>query len=77
MVVDYEITKRFDQRHGGPFDRGSADSFYGRGSNPHYFKGDTYNSEKVELDQMTPDELEAYTAGYEWNELYGDKKNWC
>ena len=33
-----------NKRHGGPYDRGSADSYYQRGPRPHYFKGDTYNS---------------------------------
>lgn len=77
MTIDYEATKRYDQRHGGPFDRGSADSFYGRGYGPHYFEGATYNSKKYSEDEMTAEQLEAYTAGYEWNELYGDKKNWA
>jgi len=26
----------YDSRHGGPFDRGSADSWYSRPFNPHY-----------------------------------------
>ena len=30
------MSKKYDERHGGPWDRGSADSYYGRGSNPHY-----------------------------------------
>jgi len=34
-----------DARHGGPYDRGSADSYYQRGYNPHYYKGDTGSSE--------------------------------
>ena len=28
----------YDARHGGPFDRGTADSYYSREFNPHYFK---------------------------------------
>ena len=24
--------------HGGPYDRGSADSYYGRGRDPHYYR---------------------------------------
>jgi hypothetical protein len=30
----------------------------------------------VEAVDMTPAELEAYHAGYDYNEEYGDKKNW-
>lgn len=34
-------------RHGGPYDRGGADSYYGRRPNPHYYVGATYSSEEV------------------------------
>jgi len=66
----------FDMRHGGPFDRGSADSYYGRGITPHYYVGDTYSTDRVEEDKMNRHEIEAYMAGYEWNEKFGDKKDW-
>lgn len=55
----------YDMRHGGPYDRGSADRYYGRSWNPHYYKGDTYNSDLVSYESMTAEELTAYTAGYE------------
>jgi len=63
-------------RHGGAYDRGSADSYYRRGFNPHYFKGDTYNSDRVEAKDMTQDELDAYAEGYSKNETLGDFKDW-
>ena len=66
----------YNSRHGGPFDRGSADSYYGRAKRPHYFVKDTYGSPEVEEDQMTIAEINAYRAGYEWNEQFGDKKDW-
>ena len=66
----------YDERHGGPYDRGTADSYYGRDYNPHYFVGDTYNSPKIELAQMTPAEIVAYTAGYTNNEANGDRKEY-
>lgn len=69
-------TVKYDTRHGGSYDRGSADSYYGRGMNPHYFIGDTYNSSKVEGLEMTQEEVEAYTAGYEDNERAGYFKDW-
>ena len=55
---------KYDQRHGGPYDRGSADKWYGREFNPHYFVGYTYDSEKVELKDMTIEQIVAYTVGY-------------
>ena len=51
-------------RHGGPWDRGSADAYYRRPFQPHYFKGDTYNSERVERKDMSEEEIAAYTDGY-------------
>jgi hypothetical protein len=66
----------YEQRHGSPYDRGTADSYYGRDYNPHYFVGDTYNSPKIDLALMTVEEIVAYTAGYRDNEANGDKKEW-
>ena len=73
-----ELTQHgyYDERHGGPYDRGTADSYYGRDYNPHYFVGDTYNSPKIELAQMSAQEIVAYTAGYTNNEANGDKKEY-
>jgi|LakMenEpi03Aug12_release.lakeMendotaPanAssembly.Ray.scaffolds.fasta_scaffold5649009_1 hypothetical protein len=65
----------YDQRHGGPFDRGSADSYYHRPRRPHYFKGDTHNSPEIIPKEGTK-EYQDYMAGYEYNELYGYKKEW-
>ena len=66
----------YDQRHGGPYDRGSADSYYGRAYSPHYYRGATYSSARIELADMTSEEIVAYTKGYTDNEQLGDKKQW-
>jgi hypothetical protein len=68
--------KSYDGRHGGPFDRGSADSYYGRGVHPHYYVGPTYQSDEVTEESMTAEEIEAYLAGYEYNEEFGGRKEW-
>lgn len=67
--------KVYDRRHGGAFDRGSADSYYGRSRRPHYFEGDTYNSLEI-IPAPGSREYMDYMAGYEYNELFGDKKDW-
>ena len=67
---------QYSQRHGGAYDRGSADSYYGREYNPHYFVGDSYNSTRLELADMSAHEIVAYTAGYRDNEASGNKKEW-
>lgn len=66
----------YDTRHGGPWDRGSADSYYGRPFTPHYFMGDTYSSTLVSAEEMTVDEILAYKAGWDNNEEFGDRKDW-
>lgn len=70
------VKPKYDQRHGGPYDRGSADSYYGRGHNPHYYQEGTATSPRVEAADMTAEEIAAYTAGYEDNEASGDRKEW-
>ena len=70
----YKKRELFDTRHGGAFDRGSADSYYHRGIQPHYYVGATLQSEKVT--DLTEKEIMEYLAGYAWNEQFGDKKDW-
>lgn len=74
--VDRESIENIDKRHGGPFDRGSADSWYSRPFNPHYFKGATHMSEEVKEEAMTTEEIDEYRMGYLWNEKLGGKKSW-
>jgi hypothetical protein len=78
-------TQKYDDSHGSPYDRGQADSYYGRPRNPHYYTGrsilpgpypQTYGMTRVEEKDMSPEELEAYTAGFDYNEWLGDKKDW-
>jgi hypothetical protein len=76
MIKEHTTSGYYDQRHGGPYDRGTADSYYGREYDPHYFVGDSYNTPRIELAQMTAQEIVAYTAGYTNNEANGDKKEW-
>ena len=57
-----------DDRHGSPYDRGRADSYYRRGRRPHYFKGDTYNSDVVTDKEMTSQEIAEYHFGFDENE---------
>jgi hypothetical protein len=68
--------KQYSSRHGGPFDRGSADSYYGRPRQPHYYVNGTATSTMLEEVDMSEEEVAAYHAGYQWNEDFGDKKNW-
>jgi hypothetical protein len=63
----------YDERHGGPYDRGSADRYYGRSFKPHYYVQATGSSPLVEECDMTVEEIAAYTAG--WDEE-NSRKEW-
>jgi hypothetical protein len=65
----------YDIRHGGPFDRGAADSYYRRPFRPHYFTGPTRQSPEI-LPEIGTIEYSAYKAGWEYNEELGDHKDW-
>jgi hypothetical protein len=74
-VTYYEVHgKRYAQTHGNPFDRGSADSYYGRGRRPH--KGGVGGDSGSRTEELTDAECEAYHAGYGYNEQFGDKKEY-
>lgn len=75
MIVTFK-GKDYSQHHGSPFDRGAADSYYGRSPSPHYWPEGTYRGTMVSRPEMTPAEVEAYYAGYSFNEELGSKKDW-
>ena len=59
--------------HGSPYDRGMSDSYYRRPERPHKWL-DRIGAQRV--DDLNPEEIEEYRAGYDWNDEYGDKKDW-
>ena len=61
-------------RHGSPYDRGSADSYYGRPKEPHYYEGATYDSKKIT--DLNTKELSEYNQGYDDQEKSGVKKQY-
>jgi hypothetical protein len=66
--------KQHNQSHGSPYDRGSADSYYRRPRQPHYYPQGTYRGDPVT--NLTPDQLEAYHAGYNHNEAEQNFKDY-
>ena len=62
------------ERNGSLYDRGSADSYYGRPRDPHWYPLGTGHGTRVT--GLTEDERREYMAGYDDNEQFGDKKNW-
>ena len=65
---------QFNRDHGSLYDRGSADSYYGRVPEPHYWPEGTGHGQKVT--DLNPYEIAEYMAGYQHNERFGDKKSW-
>ena len=66
----------YNKRHGGPYDRGAADSHYRRGFDPHYFVEGTYNSPRIEMEDMSATEITAYTKGFNDNDEAGSFKEY-
>jgi hypothetical protein len=68
------INPIYNRCHGSLFDRGSADSYYGRPRDPHWYPEGSYNGDRVEAtDEL---DIREYMEGYDWNEKNGDKKSW-
>ena len=67
------MTKQYDERHGGPYDRGRADFWYGRKGEAHYMD-DTPG--RARITDLTPSESDAYHAGYDAAESDGGQKDW-
>jgi hypothetical protein len=63
---------QFDRnRHGSLYDRGSADSYYGRSKNPHWYPEGTGHGTKVT--DLTEEEIIEYNLGFDEND---DFKDW-
>ena len=54
--------------HGGPQDRGSADAYYHRDYDPHWYPSGTGKGNRIEISRMTHAQIEEYKYGYE-NEI--------
>jgi hypothetical protein len=73
--VEYK-GRTYTVKHGSPFDRGSADSYYGRGRNPHKGGVGGDSGPRIESNEMSLQEIADYGAGYNYNESTGDKKEY-
>jgi len=65
MDMISQLDERILKRHGGPYDRGSADYYYWREAKPHYYLGATGSTERVEEENMTGEQVKEYLLGYE------------
>ena len=79
MQTGYKVEykgRTYEVEHGDPFDRGSADSYYGRIRCPHKGGVGGNSGPRVESNGMSLQEIADYGAGYNYNEATGDKKNY-
>ena len=75
LIKDDLYIASFDRdRHGSLFDRGAADSYYGRSKKPHWYPEGTYKGPRIE--DLDAEQIAEYKAGYDHNEKNGDKKMW-
>ena len=62
------LEEMHDKSHGGPYDRGSADAYYGRPSRPHkmvpYTGPNAVQGQMEKVELTDPAEIAAYKAGY-------------
>jgi len=65
---------QFQRKHGSLYDRGSADSYYGRARDPHYGGVGGDSGPRVEVTDESS--VAEYMAGYDHNERFGDKKDY-
>jgi hypothetical protein len=65
---------QFQRKHGSLYDRGSADSYYGRPRDPHYGGVGGDSGPRVEVSDESS--VAEYLAGYDYNERFGDKKDY-
>ena len=66
---------QFDRKqHGSLYDRGSADSYYGRARDPHYGGVGGDSGARVSVNDEAS--VAEYMAGYNDNERDGNKKDW-
>ena len=76
MNTDYTYQDSFDRnRHGSLYDRGSADSWYRREKQPHWYPNGSYNLPRIEdLDEA---QIAEYNLGFDENERdLGARKQW-
>lgn len=64
------------ERHGGPYDRGSADSYYRRQFDPHYYPLGTGNGSRICENEMSHEEIMEYAEGYDDNDDEGNFKEY-
>ena len=73
LLNDYDQFNR--TRHGSLYDRGSADSYYGRPCDPHWYPSGTYKGQRIDYD-LTEKEIAEYNEGYKDNTESGNFKSW-
>ena len=59
--------------HGSPQDRGSADRYYGRTFDPHWWPNGTGKGTRIEMVDMDSEQIVEYAYGFNHEE---DRKDW-
>lgn len=75
-LAQFELDGLEKANHGSPYDRGTADSYYGRAKNPHYYPNGSYNDPLMTEKEMTVEQIQDYNNGFDDNERDGFFKEW-
>ncbi len=62
--------------HGSPYDRGSADCYYGRLRFPHKGGVGGGSGPRIPMHMLSDQEINEYHQGYDDQEASGEKKDW-
>lgn len=75
-VAKEQALKQYDQGQDSPYTRGEFDSYNRHPKQPHYYIRVEGGKRRVEEKDMSPEEIEAYNAGYEDNEKAHDFRDY-
>jgi hypothetical protein len=76
-ILEYDMREQFNrERNGSLYDRGRADSYYGRLPEPHWYPAGTHKSQPICELHLTDEEIAEYMLGYKENTEAGNFKDW-
>ena len=65
MQTEEEIKLSYHRlKHGSLYDRGSADAYYWRDADPHYYPNGTYNPPRIGKEELSKEQIVEYMFAY-------------
>jgi len=73
FLEPFTVAELEDIKNGSPEDRGSADRYYHRGYNPHWYPNGTGNRPHILKQDMSEEEIALYKKGWDGEQ---ERKEW-